>query len=115
MPAILLPGEVKAHLATPPVGEGPWPGVVVLHEVFGLNDDVRQQADRLAAAGHLAVAVDLYSAGGAWRCIRATFRALADGRGKAFEDIEAVRRWLQQRPDCTGRAGVIGFCMGGGF
>ena len=115
MPATTLPGDVKAHLAVPPVGDGPWPGVVVLHESFGLNDDIRQQADRLAAAGYLAVAPDLYSAGGAWRCIRATFTALTRGHGKAFDDIEAARTWLAAREDCSGRVGVIGFCMGGGF
>jgi carboxymethylenebutenolidase len=109
MPATTLPGDVKAHLAVPPVGDGPWPGVVVLHESFGLNDDIRQQADRLAAAGYLALAPDLYSAGGAWRCIRATFRALTAGHGKAFDDIEAARTWLAAREDCTGRVGVIGF------
>jgi carboxymethylenebutenolidase len=115
MPAIMLGGEVKAHLAVPPVGAGPWPGVVVLHESFGLNDDIRQQADRLAAAGYLAVAPDLFSAGGAWRCIRSTFHALTAGHGKAFDDIEAARTWLAGHDDCTGRVGVIGFCMGGGF
>jgi carboxymethylenebutenolidase len=120
MPAITVPGgasapELKAHLAVPPVGEGPWPGVLVLHEAFGLNDDIRQQADRLAAAGYLALALDLYSAGGARRCLVATFRALAAGRGNAFADIEAARRWLERRTECTGRVGVIGFCMGGGF
>ena len=115
MPATTLPGDVKAHLAVPPVGAGPWPGVVVLHESFGLNDDIRQQADRLAAAGYVAVAPDLFSAGGAWRCIRSTFRALTAGHGKAFDDIEAARAWLTRREDCTGRVGVIGFCMGGGF
>jgi carboxymethylenebutenolidase len=115
MPATLLPGDVKAHLAVPPVGDGPWPGVVVLHESLGLNDDIRQQADRLAAAGYLALAPDLYSAGGYWSCMRATFRALSAGRGKPFDDIEAARAWLGAREDCTGRIGVIGFCMGGGF
>jgi carboxymethylenebutenolidase len=115
MPATTLPGDVKAHLAVPPVGDGPWPGVVVLHESFGLNDDIRQQADRLAAAGYVAVAPDLFSAGGAWRCIRATFTALTRGHGKAFDDIEAARSWLAAREDCSGRVGVIGFCMGGGF
>ena len=120
MPAITIPGgasapELKAHLAVPPLGDGPWPGVVVLHEAFGLNDDIRQQADRLATAGYLALALDLYSAGGAWRCIQATFRALAAGHGKPFEDIDAARRWLEGHEDCTGRVGVIGFCMGGGF
>lgn len=97
------------------MGEGPWPGVVVLHEVFGLTDDVRQHADRLAAAGYLAIAPDLYSAGGIRRCLRATFRALNRGEGPAFTDIEAARRFLAGREDCTGRIGVLGFCMGGGF
>ena len=115
MPATTLPGDVHAHLAVPPVGDGPWPGVVVLHESFGLNDDIRQQADRLAAAGYLALAPDLFSAGGAVRCLRATFRAAMSGRGKAFDDIEAARTWLTGREDCTGKVGVIGFCLGGGF
>lgn len=120
MPEISVPGgasapELRAHLAVPPVGEGPWPGVVVLHEAFGLTDDVREHADRLAAAGYLALAPDLFSAGGAVRCLRATFAGLMSGQGKVWGDIEAARQHLAARPDCTGRVGVIGFCMGGGF
>ena len=119
MPAVTIPSAVsapalRAHLAVPPVRSGPWPGVVVLHEAFGLTDDTRQQADRLAAAGYLAVAPDLFTAG-AIRCLRASFRALSAGRGSAFGDIEASRRWLADREGCTGSVGVIGFCMGGGF
>ena len=119
MPTIDVPGAVttpvlRAHLSVPS-GEGPWPAVVVLHEVFGLTDDVRAQADRLAAEGYLALAPDLYSAGGARRCLLSTFRALTSGEGGAFGDLEAVRVHLAGRPDCTGRVGVLGFCMGGGF
>jgi carboxymethylenebutenolidase len=99
----------------PPVGDGPWPGVVVLHEIFGLTDDIRQQADRLAAAGYLAVAPDLYSAGGAPRCLKATFSALSRREGPAFDDLEAVRAWLASREACTGKVGVVGFCIGGAF
>ncbi len=42
-------------------------------------------------------------------------RALAAGEGRAFEDLEASRRWLVDRDHCTGRVGVVGFCMGEGF
>ncbi|MBJ7453635.1 MAG: dienelactone hydrolase family protein [Blastococcus sp.] len=117
---MLIPGGVsapvlKAYLAVPPTGQGPWPAVVVVHEALGLNDDTRQQADRLAAAGYLAVAPDLFTAGGALRCLRSTFRAVLKGEGAAFGDIEATRRWVADRADSTGRIGVLGFCMGGGF
>lgn len=113
IPGATTVGSLDAHIAVPD-GAGPWPGVVVLHEAFGLNADTRAQADRLAAAGYLAVAPNLFSAGGV-RCLRSTFSAMLAGRGPAFGDIEATRAWLAARPDCTGRVGVIGFCMGGGF
>ncbi len=105
--------ELKAYLAVPR-GEGPWPGVVVIMDALGLTDDIRQQAEILAAAGYLAFAPDLYSGRGL-RCVVATLRASRSGSGEAYENIEAARRWLAARADCTGRIGIIGFCMGGGF
>ncbi len=113
MPETAAP--VPGYLATPPVGSGPWPGVIVLHEAFGLTDDIRLHADRLAAAGYLALAPDLFARGGALRCLRPSFRAVLTGHGQAFDDVEAARRSLVARDDCTGRVGVVGFCLGGGF
>ncbi|MEO6703663.1 MAG: dienelactone hydrolase family protein [Jatrophihabitantaceae bacterium] len=98
-----------------PTSPGPWPGVVIIHEMFGLDEAMLRHAERIAAMGFLALAPDLYSDGGARRCLVSTMRQVAAGEGRAYADIEAARQWLLQRPDCTGRVGVIGFCMGGGF
>jgi carboxymethylenebutenolidase len=106
--------EVPGHLAVPD-GDGPWPGVVVIHESYGLTDDIRGWAERFAHAGYVAFAPDLFHWGPTARCLLAAFRSLRSGRGRAFEDIEAARARLAGRPDCTGRVGVAGFCMGGGF
>jgi carboxymethylenebutenolidase len=106
-------GELSAYLARP-IGDGPWPGVVVIHDAVGLSDDIREQTDHLAAAGYLALAPDLYSGRGI-RCVLATLAASRSGKGSSYEEIEAARHWLAEIDDCTGRVGVIGFCMGGGF
>jgi len=98
-----------------PDGPGPWPGVVVVFEAYGLNDVMRRQVARLADAGYLALMPDLFAEGGPRRCLGATFRALRAGEGRAFVDIETARAELAARPDCTGAIGVLGFCMGGGF
>ncbi len=107
---------LSAYVARPgPSSPEPVPGVVVIHEAFGVDDVMRRQADRLAAAGYLAVLPDLFSQGGQKRCLKSTFAALKSGHGRAYRDIEAARAWLAAQPSCTGRVGVIGFCMGGGF
>jgi carboxymethylenebutenolidase len=98
-----------------PVGEGPWPGVVMLHEIFGIDDVVRRQAARLAAAGYVVYVPDLLGDGLKVVCIRAVFRALMSQSGRPFEVIESTRQEILARPDSNGKAGVIGFCMGGGF
>lgn len=105
---------LQGYLADPD-GEGPFPGVVLVHEAFGLDEQMRRHADRLAAAGYLTLAVDLYSDGGARRCLVATMRSIMSGTGRAFTDIATARIWLRNNVDCTGKVGVIGFCMGGAF
>lgn len=108
-------GDLPGHLALPS-GAGPWPGVVVIHEAFGFTEDIRRIADRLAEHGYLALAPNFFSrCGSTLACVRAAFREMMAGTGQTFDDIDAARGWLAGRADCTGRVGVIGFCMGGGF
>ncbi|MGV8896169.1 MAG: dienelactone hydrolase family protein [Rhodoglobus sp.] len=105
---------LKAVLGTP-AGSGPWPAVVVVHEAFGVELEMRKQVAHLASLGYLAVMPDLYSDGGARKCLVATMRAMRSGTGRAYADIEAARQWILARPDALGTVGVLGFCMGGGF
>jgi carboxymethylenebutenolidase len=111
---VALPESLHGYLAVPDAA-GPWPGVVVLHEAFGLNDDIRGIADRFAAEGYVALAPDLFAWGATPRCLVSTFRDLLRGEGSAHRRIDAAGEWLAAHKRCSGRVGIIGFCMGGGF
>lgn len=128
MTTTVVPGPdgatMPAYVSTPAPTRrdpGPWPGVVVVHDAFGMSDDMRDQADWLAAAGYVALLPDLYSRDGrtqGWGrvpCVARTMQQVSRGEGPAFARLEAARAALADREDCTGTVGVIGFCMGGGF
>lgn len=106
--------DLPAYRAVPS-GEGPWPALVLVHEAFGLDDEMRRHADHLATMGYLVLAPDLLARGRRVVCLAQTFRALRAGRGRAFDDIEAARVSALSDPRSSGAVGVIGFCLGGGF
>lgn len=112
-------GPLRAFIARPPgeSGPGPFPGVVVLHEIFGLNDDIRRITRRFAEEGYVALAPDLYSRGNKALCLSRVLTDLMRGcRGRTLDDIVGARVALSNRPDVDPtRIAVVGFCMGGSF
>ncbi len=100
-----------------PAGEGPHAGVVVLHESFGLNDDIRRISSRFAAAGYAALAPSLYSHGPRIVCLsRVIVDMLRGSVAREIGDIHAAREALAARPEVDAqRLAVAGFCQGGGF
>jgi carboxymethylenebutenolidase len=107
-------GRQMAASLVLPDGPGPHPGIVVLHEAFGLNDDMRRIAARFGDEGYAAVVPDLYSAGNRLRCLSALI--MGPDQPESLALIETARQYLADRPEVDGRRmAVIGFCMGGGF
>lgn len=107
-------GPIDALLSLPQ-GDGPWPGVVVIHDAIGYGRDKEAINDRIARAGYVALTPNMYSRGGRIRCITRVMRELMTQRGRALDDILAARDHLQAMPECSGRVGIVGFCMGGQF
>ncbi len=109
--------RMPAAFALPESGEGPWPGVVVIHEILGLNDDIRRIAARFADEGYAAVTPDLFAGQGPMPiCVMRTVAAYRRGGGRPFEAVTAAQAWLGDRDEVDGsRLAVAGFCMGGGF
>ena len=98
-----------------PEAAGKYPGVVVIHEVFGDQPEMRAVCQAFADRGYVAVMPDLFSGRGPHPiCVARTM--IDASRGRVSEDIDAARAWLAGQADVDGeRVGVIGFCMGGGF
>lgn len=76
---------------------------------------IKLSGDRAEAAEGLTVAPDLFHWGRPLTCLRSAFNDMWRRTGRIFDDVEAVRHWLTGQPSCSGHAGVIGLCIGGGF
>jgi carboxymethylenebutenolidase len=110
--------EIDAYLAVP-AGAGPFPGVVVIQHIFGVDEWIMEVCRRLAHHGYVALAPNLYArigslGSGAPEDLAARLRS----RGGLSDDIvvgdlQGAVDALRARADASGRVGTIGFCMGG--
>jgi len=106
---------VKGLLYTP-VGKGPFPAIVVIHEWWGLNDWVKEQASRLAAQGYAALAIDLYRGKVADTSDMAHELSRGVPEDRALRDLHAAVEFLKSQPNIRkDRIASIGWCMGGGY
>lgn len=110
--------QFDAYCAVPESGTGP--GLLLFQEIFGINDNIRELADRLADAGYVTLAPDMF-----WRIERRFERKDESGLGDAFamvqkldfvkaaEDIRSTHAHLLRMAECNGKIGAVGFCLGG--
>jgi carboxymethylenebutenolidase len=99
-----------------PTGKGPFPALVVIHEFWGLNDWVKEQASKLADQGYVSLAVDLYRGKVATTPDMAheLMRGVPEDRAK--RDLHAAVEFLKSQPNVKKDGiGSIGWCMGGGY
>ncbi|HEX7263966.1 MAG TPA: dienelactone hydrolase family protein [Candidatus Dormibacteraeota bacterium] len=101
-----------------PNGDGPHPGVVVIHEAYGLNDNIKDITRRFADSGYAALAVDLFSGRNRTLCMARYMTGMLIGRvdRAGIGDLRAALSYLASMSEVDPqRIGAIGFCMGGGF
>ncbi len=104
----------RAALATP-AGDGKVGAVIVVHEWWGLNDDIRGLCDRLAAEGYLALAVDLYGGEVATEAEEAMRLVTEMKTATAMTVVGGAQKYLTAHPRSNGKVAVTGFCLGGGI
>jgi len=106
---------LRGYAARPKGAQGKLPGLIVIHEWWGLNDNIRAMTRRLAGEGYQALAVDLY--GGTHADNPDAAMKLVNGvmqnPGSAQENVRHAAAWLQSKG--VGKLGVIGWCFGGGW
>src|SRR5438552_12173621 len=109
-------GDMAPGYMVRPEGDDPFPGVVVIQEYWGLNDQIKGVADRLAREGFVALAPDLYRGHIPEEPDEARKQAMMLDRERAVKDIQGAVSYLTAQPFVEPKkAGVMGFCMGGGL
>ena len=113
--AALDAGKIKGFLAYPK-GAAEAPGIIVIHEWWGLNDNIRAMARRLAGEGYQALAVDLYEGRTAERRedASALMKEAMGSSGRLEENLKQAYAFLEEERKAP-RVGVIGWCFGGGW
>src|SRR2546422_1913897 len=107
---------VTAYIAYPERSQ-PAPAVIVIHEIFGMSDFIRQTTDQLAKDGFVAIAPDLLSRRGGTPATPDSARKLIAtlNPDTVTQDLDATRAYLNKlKPVRSGDIGIIGFCWGGG-
>lgn len=107
---------VRGYLAKPKAAPGPLPGLIVIHEWWGLNDNIRQMADRLAGEGYAALAVDLYGGQTASDPQQAQkiMQSVMENTALGEENLRQAYNYLETQQKAP-KIGVIGWCFGGGW
>jgi carboxymethylenebutenolidase len=103
----------QGYLATP--ATTPAPGVVVIQEWWGLNDNIKGIADRFAAEGFVALAPDLYHGKLTSEPDEAGKLMMSMKMDEAAKDMSGAFDYLKAHDACTGKVGSVGFCLGGGL
>ena len=109
--------QLEGYLARPE-GEGTFPGIVVIHEAYGLNENIKDIARRFAGQGYVALAVDLFAGRNRTVCMfRFMGQLLLNSlQNPTITDLKASLTYLSEQPGIdNARLGAVGYCMGGSF